>query len=224
MNNKLELLEGLNNRRSVRGFKPDPTDAATIEAILAVASRSPSFTNTQPWEVAVVSGKTRDELSQILSDLAQANTPAQADMPPPTSWPQAAAERSKTHNINRFKHLGIGREDTERRNQMRLQNYQFYGAPCALFIFMDEGFGDWSTMDVGGFTQSISLAAQAWGLGTCMQASLAYYPEAVRTHLGIAASKKLLVGMSLGLPDWQAPLNAYQSARMSTEEFVRWYD
>ncbi len=224
MDKTLGVLDALENRRSVRGFKPDPIDTATIRAILTIASRSPSFTNTQPWEVAVVTGATRDLLSQKLSELALANTPAQADMPPPTTWPQAAAERSKVHNINRFKHLGIGREDTEKRNQMRMQNYQFYGAPCALFIFMDEGFGPWSTMDVGGFTHSISLAAQAFGLATCMQASLAYYPDTVRQCLAIAPTKKLLVGMSVGLPDWQAPLNAYQSARMTLDEFVQWFD
>lgn len=224
MPTQIDLVQALQNRRSIRGFKQDAVEPSVIREILTLANRSPSYTNSQPWEVAVVSGKTRDALSQTLYELAASNAPASPDLPNPDSWPDAIAQRTKTHNIKRFEHLGIGRDDKERRKEMRLKNFQFYDAPYALFIFMDEGCGAWSTMDIGGFTQSISLAAQAYGLGTCMQASLAYYPDAVRDALGIPASKKLLVGMSIGVPDLEAPLNAYQTARMALNEFVRWYD
>ena len=224
MYTSIDLVHALENRRSIRGFKPDPIDPAVIREILTLANRSPSFTNSQPWEVAVVTGKTRDSLSRTLLDLATSDAESNPDLPSPTSWPDNIAARTKTHNINRFKHLGIGREDTEKRTQMRLKNYHFFDAPCALFIFKDEGCGEWSTMDIGGFTQSIALAAQAFGLGTCMQASLTYYPDAVRAALDIPASKKLLVGMSMGVPDLDAPLNAYHSARMGLDDFVRWYD
>lgn len=220
----MELIEGLCSRRSIRGFKPDPIDHATIGEILQVAGRSPSYTNTQPWEVAVVTGTKRDALSQILYDLAANGTPSNADMPAPATWPAAAAERSKIHNANRFKTLGIGREDTAKRDALRLGNFQFFDAPCAMFIFMDEGCGPWSTMDVGGFIHALTLAALGKGLGTCLQASLANYPDAVRSFLGVPASKKLLVGMSLGIPDLQAPLNAYHSSRMSINEFVTWHE
>lgn len=224
MPTSIDLVHALENRRSIRGFKPDLIDPAVIREILTLANRSPSFTNSQPWEVSVVTGKTRDALSKILLELATSNAESNPDLASPTSWPDNIAARTKTHNINRFKHLGIGREDTEKRTQMRLKNYHFFDAPCALFIFKDEGCGEWSTMDIGGFTQSIALAAQAFGLGTCMQASLTYYPDAVRAALDIPASKKLLVGMSMGVPDLDAPLNAYHSARMGLDEFVRWYD
>jgi len=224
MPNQIELVQALKNRRSVRGFKPDPIEPAVISDILALANRSPSFTNAQPWEVAVVTGKTRDALSKTLLALATSNAESNPDLASPTSWPENIAARTKAHNINRFKHLGIGREDVEKRTQMRLKNYEFFDAPCALFVFKDEGCGEWSTMDIGGFTQSIALAAQAYGLGTCMQASLTYYPDAVKAALDIASTKKLLVGMSIGVPDFDAPLNAYHSTRIDLDEFVRWYE
>jgi nitroreductase len=218
------MLDGLRARRSIRGFKPDSISHETIERILQLAARSPSFTNTQPWEVAVVMGKKRDALSDILYQLAAQGAAVTPDMPTPQTWPNAAAERSKTHNINRFKALGVGREDTERRNELRLENYRFFGAPVVFFIFMDEGFGPWSTMDMGGFTHALALAAIGHGIGTCMQASLTYYPDAVRDYLGIEPAKKLMVGMSVGVPDLDAPLNAYESVRMQTHEFVQWFE
>ncbi len=220
----MDLLQGLKTRRSVRGFKADPVSHEVLEDILQLAGRSPSFTNTQPWEVAVVTGQKRDDLSALLFDLASSGAAMTPDVPSPTDWPEGAANRSKTHNANRFAALGIGRDDTAKRNELRLENYRFFGAPCVLLIFMDEGFGPWSTMDMGGFTHAITLAALGHGLGTCLQASLTYYPDAVRNFLNIAPSKKLLVGMSLGVPDETAPLNAYHSARMQTNEFVSWYE
>jgi len=224
MPTQIDLIQTLQNRRSVRGFKPDPIDPKVIKDILTLANRSPSFTNSQPWEVAVVTGQTRDALSHTLLELATSKAETNPDLALPSGWPAVIAQRTKTHNIKRFEHLGIGREDVQKRSEMRLKGYHFYDAPCALFIFKDEGCGDWSTMDIGGFTQSISLAAQAHGLGTCMQASLAYYPDAVRSMLDIPATKKLLVGISIGVPDFDAPLNAYHSTRTELDEFVRWYE
>lgn len=220
----MDLLQGLNSRRSVRGFKSDAVSKKTVEDILATAGRSPSYTNTQPWEVVAVTGKKRDELSALLYELASNGAPMTPDVPTPKTWPDEAANRSKTHNINRFKALGIGRDDTDKRDALRLENYRFFGAPWVLLVFMDEGYGPWSTMDMGGFTHAITLAALGHGLGTCLQASLTYYPDAVREFLGIPSSKKLLVGMSLGVPDENAPLNAYKSARMEATDFVKWYE
>ena len=223
MHKPIDVLQALADRHSVRGFKSDPISTDIIKEVLSIANRSPSFTNSQPWEVAVVTGQTLQALGKTLFELASTNAPTHPDLPAPASWPPAIAERTKTHNIKRFERLGVGRDDTERRNQLRLENFKFFGAPCAMFVLMDEGCGPWSVMDIGGFTQSISLAAQAFGLGTCMQASLAYYPDAVRTALNIPASKKLLVGISLGVPDRDAPLNAYKSGRMALDEFVQWH-
>ena len=71
----MELLEGIKTRMSIRGFKPNPITREGMEKILQAASNSPSYTNTQPWEVAVVSGKKKDELAQRLLELAKVKSP-----------------------------------------------------------------------------------------------------------------------------------------------------
>jgi nitroreductase len=220
----VQLLQAMNERRSIRGFKPDPIAKETLADILQTAGRSPSYTNTQPWEVTVVTGERRQALSEVLYKLAQAGEPGKADVPVPKVWSEATALRSKTHNINRFAALGVAREDTAQRNHLRLENFRFFGAPCVMFVWMDEALGPWSNMDVGGFLHGLSLTAMGHGLGTCLQASLANYPDAIRECLELPASKKLLVGLSMGVPDLEAPLNAYRSARMPIEEFVTWYE
>lgn len=220
----MDVLAALAERRSIRGFKPDPVAHETLEKILELAGRSASFTNTQPWEVAIVTGKTRDLMSQKLMDAATNGVRGHSEVPYPKHWPESAAERSRTHNINRFAALGVARDDTETRETLRLRNFAFFGAPCAMFIFMDEEYGPWSTMDMGIFLQSIALAAVGFGLGTCFQASLSNYPEIVKDLLGVPQNKKLLVGLSIGHPDPEAPLNAYHSSRMPLDEFTTWHD
>ena len=219
----MELLQGLESRRSIRGFKPAPVPQELLRTVLKAAGRSASYTNTQPWEVAIVTGAKRDELSKTLYELARSNTPPNYDVPTPKSWPEPLEQRSKVHGARRFEALGVGRGDVERRNELRLKNFEFFDAPCAMFMFMDSTLGPWSTLDMGIFLQGLTLAAHGAGLGCCLQASLAGYPDAIRQCLGIADSKKLIVGMSIGYPDLDAPLNAYQSTRMELEEFVKWY-
>ena len=220
----MELLEGIENRRSCRAFKSTPIKKEIIEQILKAGSRSPSYTNTQPWEVAVVTGKKRDQLSEMLSAKSRAGEPQKADLPLPTKWPADLDARARDHGARRFQALGIDRANDQQRKDMQLQNMKFYGAPCVLFLFMEGGLPSWSVYDMGLFSENICLAARTFGLETCLQASVVFYSESVRDFLGIPSTKTMVIGISMGYPDWDAPLNGYHSLRTSFEKFTRWYE
>jgi nitroreductase len=220
----MEMLEGIAARRSCRAFKSAPIPKETMERILEAAARSPSYTNTQPWEVVVVSGKKKNELGKILYDMAEGGVPVNPDLPAPKGWPPELDRRAREHGARRFRALGIERENEQQRKELRLLNFKFYGAPCVLFLFMDRTLTSWSIFDIGLFTQSLILAAHSLGLDSCLQASIAGYPDAVRDFLGIPKTKLLVLGISLGYPDLKAPINTYQSSRVSPKDFVRWYD
>ncbi len=219
----MELLEGIETRRSFRAFKPTPIPEEILRKILKAAGKSPSFTNTQPWEVAVVTGKKAEELSKILCNLADSDVPTKSDIPAPASWPAELEKRAREHGARRFKALGIERENAQQRKDLRMANFKFYGAPCALFLFMDATLGSWSVFDMGLFAQSIGLAAHALGVESCLQVSLAGYPDAVRQFLGIPKTKQLVLGISMGYPDLEAKINTYHSTRVEPDAFVKWY-
>ena len=219
----MELAEGIETRRSCRAFTAKPVPKELIERILKIASKSPSYTNSQPWEVAVVTGKQRDKLSNVLYEMAKAEVTVNSDLPMPKVWPLELDKRSKEHGARRFAALGIDRDNKEQRNELRLMNFKFYGAPCVLFLFMDRTLTQWSIFDLGLFAQSLILAAHSFGLGACLQASLANYPDAVREFLGIGKTKLLVLGISMGYPDLKAPINTYISTRVSPNDFVKWY-
>ena len=219
----MNIIEAIENRRSIRAFKPDTIPYEILKKVLKTAGRSPSYTNTQPWEIAVVSEKKRDELSCELYETASSDTPITPDIQKPLIWPVELDKRAKEHGERRFNVLGIGREDTEKRKNLRLSNFKFYDAPAVIFIFMDKSLGEWSIMDIGMFAQTIMISALEYGLGTCPQAALTDYPHIVRRHLNIPDSKKLVLGISIGYPDKDALLNTYRSIRAEMDEFVKWF-
>ena len=134
------------------------------------------------------------------------------------------SQPAKKHSARRYLALGVQREDKQRRKELGLLNYKFYEAPCVLFLFMDRTLTSWSIFDMGLFTQSLILTAHSLGLGTCLQASVSRYPDAVRDFLEIPKTKSVVLGISIGCPDLEAPLNEYRSSRVSPSDFVQWYD
>ena len=220
----MEILECIKTRQSTRAFKPNPITRDVMEKILQAVSNSPSYTNTQPWEVVVVSGKKKNELGQKLLKLARAKAPTSPDLPMPKGWPPALEERSREHGARRLSTLGVARDDEEGREKLRLMNFEFYGAPCAVFLFIDGSLGEWSIFDMGLFAQNLILAAHSLGVESCLQASVTNYALEIKKFLGIAEGKKLVICISLGYPDEKGKLNTYRSLKQKPDEFTRWYE
>ncbi len=219
----MKVIEGIITRKSIRAFKPKPVSKNLLQKIITAARQSPSYTNTQPWEVAIVTGKKREELGRVLSELAAAEAKTNPDIIKPADWPQELAERRTKHAEKRFQALGIHRDDKDQKRAMRLANFQFYGAPCIIFLCQDRSLTPYSIFDLGMFAQTLMLAAHSFGLGTCAQASIVDYPDAIRKCLDIPDSKRIVLGIALGYPDPDAKINAYQSDRVELEEFTRWF-
>ena len=218
----MELLEGIKTRCSTRGFKPDPVPRDVLGNILEAVSNTPSYTNTQPWEVVVVSGKKKDELSKVIFELAKAKAPTNPDLPMPKDWPAGHQARSGEHGARRLAALGVARDDEAGRENLRLMNFEFYGAPCAVFLFIDGMLGEWSIFDAGLFAQNLILAAHSLGVESVLQASVTNYAPEIKKFLGVPESKKLVICIPLGYPDEGAKLNTYRSLKQKPEEFTRW--
>ena len=103
-------------------------------------------------------------------------------------------------------------------------NFEFYGAPCAVFLFMDGSLGEWSLFDMGLFTQNLILAAHCFGVESCIQASVTVYANEIKRFLHIARNHKLVACISMGYPDQEAKLNTYLSLKKNSDQFVHWYE
>ena len=205
------------SRRSIRDFSDQPVDRETIEDILQDALSAPSWSNTRPYRVAVVTGEVKDRISAKLlgrfddimlsrstkwSDrmkgLVRVMSLLRSDFRIPVVYPDDLRRRQVDLAKALYGHLGIDRSNTEGRNELIRRNMQFFGAPVGLFFFVRAGMGVYSALDAGHFMQTLMLAARARGLDTCAQGFLAFWSKPIRGEFDVPRGYKLLCGMSLG--------------------------
>ncbi|MDT8317136.1 MAG: nitroreductase [bacterium] len=220
----MDAIECINSRMSIRKFRSEPVPKEILAEIIETAQRSPSYKNSQPWEIALLSGEKKAALSKLLIHLFESGKKASPDIPEPSGWPNKIEMRIKESLEKRSKCFGINLLDPENISRSKKANFCFYGAPHGLFFFQDASLNEWSIFDMGLFVQSIMLAANAKGLGTVPQAYLIDYSEEIRNFLGITDSKRLVLGMSIGYPDMEDRLNSYTTEREPINNVVRWLE
>ncbi len=222
----MDTIQCIKTRRSIRGFKSEPVPRDVLEDIINIAQQSPSYKNTQPWEVVIVSGEKKKALSNLLLDLLVKDEAITADFPEPTSWPPAQLQRIDHLYKKRSAATGLDLTDPILINKSKKANFNFYHAPHAIYLLQDKSLTEWSIFDIGLFAQSLMLAAHAKGLGTVPQAFATDYAKQVKEFLSIPDSKRLIVGMSIGYPDMDSPLNAekLRTDRVPIEEILSWLE
>jgi len=217
----MDAIECIKTRMSIRKFKPDPVPVDILLNIIDTAKWSPSYKNSQPWEVVLISGSKKEALTQLLIELLEKDVEPQPDLPAPVAWPPVIDARIDALMKKRSEITGKDLNDPEVRKKSKIANFKFYGAPHGMFLFQDASLTAWSIFDIGLFAQSLMLAAHAHGLGTVPQAFLTDYARDVKNFLGVSESKKLILGISIGYPDLESPVNTFRTDRVETTEIVR---
>jgi len=215
-------------RRSVRAFLPTPVPRATVERILAVASRAPSGTNTQPWKVYVLTGEPLRSLSRRLvaayDDPEESARHSEEYPYYPTEWVSPYIDRRRKIGWDLYGLLGIGKTDKARMHAQHRRNYEFFGAPVGLMFTIDRILRQGSWLDYGMFIEGVMVAARAHGLDTCPQAAFTPFHRIVTDEIGAPANEQLVCGMSLGWADPGAIENTLVTEREPVAGFARFLD
>ncbi len=220
----MNVREALQQRKSVRAYLSKAVEIEKINNILAAASHAPSGVNTQPWQVAVVSGEKKLQLQQQLETAFRDGVKGKADYSYyPLQWVEPYKSRRIACGVQMYSTLKIERSDKQRQMDQWAANFRAFDAPVLLLFFMHAGMQAGSYMDYGMFMQSVMLAAVDEGLATCPQASLADYPELIKTALDYPQESLLLCGMALGYEDKDALVNSYRTPREDVESFTRFF-
>jgi nitroreductase len=220
----MNTIDCIKTRRSIRGFKPTQVPVDILMDVINTAKWSPSYKNSQPWELAVLSGAKKEALSGMLVDLLEKGTKPGPDIPEPESWPDAEGRRIADLMKKRAEASGIDLNDPDVLKKAKKANFRFYGAPHAVYLFQDASLSPWSLFDLGLFAQTLMLAAHDSGLGTVPQAFATDYAKDIKKFLGIPASKRLVLGISIGYPDMESPANAFRTDRVGIDEIVQWME
>ena len=218
----------ITSRHSVRAYLPTAVPREAIEAILAVAARAPSGTNTQPWQVHVLTGAAKRALSSDIraahdDPVERAKHTEEYDYYP-TEWVSPYIDRRRKVGWDLYSLLGIGKTDKARMHAQHGRNYDFFGAPVGLIFSIDRVLRQGSWLDYGMFLQSLMVAARARGLDTCPQAAFTQFHRIIERHLGLTDTQMVVCGMSLGYADPAAVENALVTEREPVAGFARFVE
>ena len=217
----MNVIEALNSRTSIRAFKSDPVGRETILKILEAATRSPSWANTQPWEVYVAAGEALNRLRQGFEGRLREGKPRNLDLPAPQKWPDVFQQRMAALKADMDKIPGAASPGKDPRQAMIERNYRFFDAPVVVYLCMDRVLTPWSVFDIGQLSQSIMLAAQEYGVDSIPAVMLVAFPDLIRAELDIPPDLLVLFGIALGYRDAQQPINQLRRPRRPVGEVVR---
>ncbi|GFG54374.1 oxidoreductase [Mycolicibacterium agri] len=214
-----DLEQAIQDRHSTRMFLTDkPVPVELVNEALALAMRAPSNSNIQPWHVVLASGAARNRLVAALLDVAAVESP---NVP---VLPESFAHKRRELGALVYGSMGISRDDKEARRLAVLRNWEFFRAPLAGIVCMHRDLDYVDAMGVGMFLQTLLLALTARGLSTCVQVSIAGYPDVVREQLGIGEDMRILCGLAIGYPDTSFAANNIHVPRNAVEQNVTFVD
>jgi nitroreductase len=217
----MDLLKVIKERRSIRAYKSDPVPKERIEEILRLSIHAPSAINLQPWELIVVTGEEKERLSRRLikayKEKQIACSPGNVKPLPKTYGKRGA----KTLALMKpyFEEMGVDIDQYVNEGSCR-----FYGAPAAILFCLDDSFPKARMVDVGLALGYFVLTAHEFGLGTCPIGLISAYEDEIKDLLNIPEDKNVVIGVALGYPDWEVPVNQFKTQRDELEKFVRWIE
>ncbi len=221
----MRVSDALKERKATRAFLDKPVEREKITRILDVARHAPSGTNTQPWKVAVVCGKTKEKLCSAMEETFRSGTLGAMDFQYyPKSFEGVYKDRRRACGLQMYSTLNIARDDKQRQTDQWAANYRAFDAPMMLLFFIDNILETGSFFDYGMFAQSVMLAAIEEGLATCPQAALAEYPQLTKEILGYSEETTLIVGLAIGYEDKEAVINSYRTPRDSVDDFTLFFE
>jgi nitroreductase len=225
----MDVIETINKRKSIRSFKPDPVPPDVLTKIVEGSLRSPSASNSQPWELAVVSGAKLEEIKQAYLDNSRSKPCF--DVPIPLKYPEPWSSRQAEVMAGILGKLAIAREDKQKRIEWGLNAHRLWGAPSCIYIMIERSFYSadgitnvWNLFDCGLITQNILLIATANGLGSIPAIQPVLYPDILRKILSIPDSKLIILGIPLGYINSSNPVNQLHTMREPLEKVARFYD
>lgn len=216
----MNVVDALTTRFTCRAFKSEPVDRRTLEQVMEAALKSPSWANTQPWEIYVAGGEVLNRLREAYITNLKNCEARNPELTAPKQWPPKLLMRMETLKAERMATLERVCLDKAMIKDLAEMNYHFFHAPVVAYICMDRTLTPWSIYDLGLFSQSLMLAARHYGLDSAPAVTLAAHPDVIRKVLGIPEGLQIIIGIALGYADREHPQNKFRSPRLTVQEAV----
>ncbi|WP_327144704.1 nitroreductase [Nocardia sp. NBC_01327] len=212
----------LEDRYTCRAFSPDPVPRATIEQILTLAQRTPSWCNTQPWQLAITEADSTDRFRKALLDHIN-GTATQSDLPFPAAYNGVFRDRRRECGAALYTAVGVARGDHEGSMRQMVRNFELFDAPHVAILTTEADLGVYGAVDCGLYLTSFLLAAQSLGVATAPQAALASYSPFLHEYFNIPEHRQVIAGVSFGYPDPHHVVNGFRTTREDLDNVVTWH-
>ncbi|MFE3545732.1 nitroreductase [Nocardia sp. NPDC059177] len=209
-------------RWTCRQFRPEQVERATIEQLLSLTRRTPSWCNTQPWQVVVTEGEGTVRLRKELLTYIQSHGTA-PDFEFPGEYAGVYKDRRRECGFQLYDSVGIVKGDHENTMRQMVRNFEFFDAPHVAVVTSEADLGVYGAVDCGLWLENFLLGAQALGLGAAPQAALASYSPFFREYFGLPDHRKVVFGVSFGYPDPEHPVNTFRTTRAPLDDQVTWH-
>jgi nitroreductase len=215
----VDVIDAVRARRSIRQFTPEPVSDALLRDLVDDSARAPSGGNVQPWRIYVVNGASMTRMREFLATQPPIDEIEYSIYPSPLSEPYRTSRFTVGEQM--YATIGIAREDKDGRRRQFAHNNDFFGAPAAIFCFVDRQMDKPQWSDLGMYLQTFMLLAIERGLATCAQEYWSVRQKAVRTFVGAPDEEMLFCGVAIGHEDEAAPINSLRAERMPFDQFAR---
>ena len=215
----MALLSAINERKSIRGFTSETLPQSIVEPLLEAARMAPSASNQQPWNFVVVTGETRDKLAH---DILAAYRERSKHYDPSRGKTISRVYMQRTKKLLKGMRPYLKKINQEVVPFLEEGSCTFYGAPVLILVTMDKSHPHSKLIDIGCAVENIVLAAHDQGLGTCMIALILIFEELIKQRLGIPESMRVVLGIALGYPNGELPVNEFRAPKEGLGEMTRW--
>ena len=214
----MNVTDAVLSRSSIRAFLNDPVPDELLKDLLKKSSRAASGGNLQPWKIFVINNSSMKRFLEFQATWTEAEVPAYDIYPLKLKEPYRTSRFELGEQM--YELLGIPREDKDARIAQVMENFRFFGAPCAFFCFVDRQMGPPQWSDLGMFLQTFMLLAQESGISTCAQECWSLKHQMVKKFVGADESLMLFCGMAIGYEDTDNPINQLKASREPIENWA----
>ena len=217
MASQFNFRELMKQRHSARDFQSKEIPEETLKEIVSVALMSPSWCNSQPWNIYVVTGKPLEEIRKVWIAKNDEKIKGYGDIQPVHRT--EFSERCQKNMEEEFKLIAENTKDPEMKSFWR-KNIECFNAPCVIYLTLHKGHSKWSVYDLGGFGMALMLAAKDLGVDSVVAYELTKYPDVLRKHVNIPDTEDICIGIAFGYENDDI-VNKFRAKKQTVEEVCK---
>lgn len=217
----MDVEQALNERHATRWFTDQQISQETLEKVVSAAQKVPTWVNSQPYKVHVVTGETLQSIRQEHQYLGDVGEHGHSDLPvmPRSDWSVQAQDNMKGWTEGVAESVG-----PDWQSVMGDAAGKLYNAQAIVYLTLPEGYSEWSLYDLGAFGAALMLAAKDEGIDSMPAYQFVSFPEEVRHNIQLAGNEKLIMGIGLGYRAVDATVNRITSTRVLVDQMMTFYD